>query len=125
MPAQQVLAQQADQQQQPAEQDQQQQPAKHDQQPDQQQAHFPTQQQQLEQQQLRKSTRQPDGYQQGGSGMAYKLRRAIYGLEQASRAWHVELQQVLVGVLGYTAASADLCKPVCEAQQHLGARICG
>jgi len=51
--------------------------------------------------------KQPEGYQQGGSRMAYKLQRALYGLKQAPRAWHEKLQQVMVGVLGYTAASAD------------------
>ena len=39
--------------------------------------------------------------------MAYKLQRALYGLTQAPCAWHEKLQQVLVGVLGYTKASAD------------------
>jgi len=50
---------------------------------------------------------QPEGYQQGGPGMAYKLQRALYGLKQAPRAWHDKLQQVLVGKLGYAASTAD------------------
>ena len=50
---------------------------------------------------------QPEGYQKGGPGLAYKLQRALYGLKQAPRAWHEKLQQVMVGELGYTAATAD------------------
>ena len=49
---------------------------------------------------------QPEGYEQGSSGMGLRLRRALYGLKQAPRAWHEKLAAVL-GELGFETAGAD------------------
>jgi len=49
---------------------------------------------------------QPEGYQQGSSNMALRLRRALYGLKQAPRAWHEKLAAVLSD-LGFAAAGGD------------------
>ena len=38
---------------------------------------------------------QPAGYEEGGPGMACHLHRALFGLRQAPRAWHIHLMEVL------------------------------
>ena len=49
---------------------------------------------------------QPAGYQEGGMGTACHLNRALYGLRQAPRAWHLKLKEEL-GAMGFTACDAD------------------
>ena len=49
---------------------------------------------------------QPPGYQEGGSGMACRLVKALYGLRQAPRAWHTRLKAELEAI-GFTATEAD------------------
>lgn len=49
---------------------------------------------------------QPPGYEQGGPRMACRLHRALYGLRQASRAWHTRLKSELE-TLGFRASNAD------------------
>ena len=49
---------------------------------------------------------QPEGYEQGGSKMVCRLRKALYGLRQAPRAWHQRLKEEL-GELGFTASESD------------------
>jgi hypothetical protein len=49
---------------------------------------------------------QPAGYEEGGPGMACHLDRALYGLRQAPRAWHLKLKEEL-GAMGFTACNAD------------------
>jgi transposase InsO family protein len=49
---------------------------------------------------------QPLGYQEGKPGTVCRLRKALYGLRQAPRAWHERLKQELEG-MGFTASGAD------------------
>ena len=49
---------------------------------------------------------QPQGYEQGGPNTVCHLRRALYGLRQAPRAWHQHLKKVLEE-LEFMAAIAD------------------
>ena len=49
---------------------------------------------------------QPPGYQEGAPGMVCRLRKALYGLRQAPRAWHLRLSAELEA-RGFTASSAD------------------
>ena len=49
---------------------------------------------------------QPPGYETGGRRTVCRLRRALYGLRQAGRAWHVKLKKALQD-LGFTASDAD------------------
>ncbi|KAK9823470.1 hypothetical protein WJX72_002956 [[Myrmecia] bisecta] len=49
---------------------------------------------------------QPAGYQEGEPGMACHLNRALYGLRQAPRAWHLKLKEELVA-MGFTTCDAD------------------
>ena len=49
---------------------------------------------------------QPPGYQEGGSGVACRLVKALYGLRQAPRAWHTRLKAELEAI-GFTATEAD------------------
>jgi len=49
---------------------------------------------------------QPPGYVEGGSRMACHLRRALYGLRQAPRAWHTRLKKELEDI-GFAASEAD------------------
>ena len=49
---------------------------------------------------------QPAGYEEGGPGMACHLHRALYGLRQAPRAWHIRLMEVLTA-MGFTPSAAD------------------
>lgn len=49
---------------------------------------------------------QPPGYQQGGPGVACRLRRALYGLRQAPRAWHTKLKSELE-LMGFQSSEGD------------------
>jgi hypothetical protein len=49
---------------------------------------------------------QPQGYEEGESGTVCHLRKTLYGLRQAPRAWHTRLKTELV-TLGFRAAEAD------------------
>ena len=49
---------------------------------------------------------QPPGYEQGGPGMVCHLRKALYGLRQAPRAWHIKLKKELEKN-GFEASEAD------------------
>lgn len=49
---------------------------------------------------------QPPGYEQGGSRTVCHLRKALYGLRQAPRAWHTKLKGELEK-LGFKASLAD------------------
>jgi hypothetical protein len=49
---------------------------------------------------------QPPGYEEGGRGMACHLQRALYGLRQAPRAWHLRLKRELEQ-LGFNESEAD------------------
>jgi len=49
---------------------------------------------------------QPPGYHEGGSRMVAHLRRALYGLRQSPRAWHLRLKEELEGI-GFQPSSAD------------------
>ena len=51
--------------------------------------------------------RQPPGY-DDGSGKVWKLKKSLYGLKQASRAWNTKLVQVLVD-LGFLPLISDPC----------------
>jgi hypothetical protein len=49
---------------------------------------------------------QPQGFEQGGPNVVCRLRRSLYGLQQAPRAWHTRLKGELSG-LGFVASLAD------------------
>lgn len=49
---------------------------------------------------------QPPGYEEGRPGVVCRLHKALYGLRQAPRAWHLKLKDVLEE-LGYKASDAD------------------
>ena len=49
---------------------------------------------------------QPPGYQEGDANMVCHLKRALYGLRQAPRTWHLRLKKELE-TIGYQAAEAD------------------
>ena len=49
---------------------------------------------------------QPQGYQQGGLGVVCLLKRTLYGVRQAPRAWHLRLKEEL-GNLGFEASEKD------------------
>lgn len=49
---------------------------------------------------------EPPGYEQGGSGMAYRLHKALYGLKQAPRAWHHRLDEEL-RTIGFIPSGID------------------
>ena len=49
---------------------------------------------------------QPQGYEEGGPGLVCHLRKTLYGLRQAPRAWHARLKQELEAA-GYQASEAD------------------
>lgn len=49
---------------------------------------------------------QPPGYEQGGKGTACRLKRALYGLRQAPRAWYTRLQKEL-SLHGFQPSEAD------------------
>jgi hypothetical protein len=49
---------------------------------------------------------QPQGYEQGGPNVVCRLKRTLYGLRQAPRAWHMRLKEEL-GLLGFEASEAD------------------
>lgn len=49
---------------------------------------------------------QPPGYEEGGPRMVCKLKKALYGLRQAPRAWHNRLKQELEK-LGFQPSDAD------------------
>ena len=50
--------------------------------------------------------KQPPGYEEGGPRTVCRLRKAIYGLRQAPRAWHAKLNSTLEG-MGFRASTAD------------------
>jgi hypothetical protein len=50
--------------------------------------------------------RQPLGYEEGGPNMVCHLRRALYGLRQAPRAWHTRLKKELE-TAGFVESEAD------------------
>lgn len=49
---------------------------------------------------------QPPGYNFGGPRTACRLLRAIYGLRQAGRAWHIKLKAALLNI-GFSPSTAD------------------
>jgi hypothetical protein len=49
---------------------------------------------------------QPPGYEEGGRSKVAHLRRALYGLRQAPRTWHLRLKEELESV-GFMASDAD------------------
>ncbi|GAQ93602.1 Ribonuclease H-like superfamily protein with integrase and polymerase domains [Klebsormidium nitens] len=49
---------------------------------------------------------QPKGYEQGGPNMVCHLKRTLYGLRQAPRAWHMRLKEEL-GNFEFVASMAD------------------
>ena len=49
---------------------------------------------------------QPQGYEQGGPGVVCHLKRTLYRLRQAPRAWHQRLKEELVN-LGFEASEED------------------
>ena len=49
---------------------------------------------------------QPPGYEENAQGMACHLHRALYGLRQAPRAWHLRLKEELEAI-GCVASAAD------------------
>ncbi|GLC41061.1 hypothetical protein PLESTB_000947700 [Pleodorina starrii] len=51
-------------------------------------------------------TEQPPGYQMGGANVACHLRRSLYGLHQAPRAWYVRLRSVLEQ-MGFKPSGAE------------------
>lgn len=57
--------------------------------------------------------RQPPGYQDSGN-LVCRLHRSLYGLKQASRAWHTKLRD-FVATLGFVASDADPCLFVLDA----------
>lgn len=50
--------------------------------------------------------RQPPGFEEGGPNVVARLHKALYGLRQASRAWHKTLHQFLVSE-GFRVSQAD------------------
>lgn len=50
--------------------------------------------------------KQPQGYEEGGPGTVCHLKKAIYGLRQAPRAWHTRLKAELE-LMGFTASATD------------------
>ena len=54
--------------------------------------------------------RQPEGYAvQGSEHLVCRLRKSLYGLKQAGRAWYQRIDTVLVQQLGFTRLHADHC----------------
>ena len=49
---------------------------------------------------------QPTGYHEGGPDIGCHLHRALYGLRQAPRAWHIRLTEELA-TMGFQPSSAD------------------
>ena len=49
---------------------------------------------------------QPDGYAEGGPAIGCRLNKALYGLRQAPRAWHMHLTQELLK-MGFKPSAAD------------------
>src|ERR1700758_3892091 len=49
---------------------------------------------------------QPEGFHVGGPDMVCKLRKALPGLRQASRAWYYELHQALIDI-GFRRSEYD------------------
>eukprot|EP00198_Chlamydomonas_reinhardtii_P000930 XP_001690265.1 reverse transcriptase, gag-pol polyprotein [Chlamydomonas reinhardtii] len=49
---------------------------------------------------------QPPGFQLGGPGVKLRLRKALYGLRQAPRAWYAKLKEAL-GQCGFVESDAD------------------
>lgn len=48
----------------------------------------------------------PEGYAEGGLSMVCRLRKALYGMQQAPRAWTTGLKQESEG-MGFTTLGAD------------------
>jgi len=51
---------------------------------------------------------QPKGYERGDPTKVCRLRKSLYGLKQAARAWYLALKEVLEAA-GFTASTADPC----------------
>jgi len=49
---------------------------------------------------------QPQGYEEGGPGIACHLKKALYGLKQAPRAWHTKLKMELEN-MSFQASETD------------------
>jgi hypothetical protein len=49
---------------------------------------------------------QPQGYEEGGPGTVCHLKKTLYGLRQAPRAWHTHLKAELEA-LGFRASESD------------------
>jgi hypothetical protein len=57
--------------------------------------------------------RQPPGFEKSGAGVVCRLRKAIYGLRQAPKAWHSKLKTVLEE-LGFKESTSDPGLYICE-----------
>lgn len=51
---------------------------------------------------------QPEGFTNGNTNQVYKLKKAVYGLKQASRAWYSRVKDVLIK-LGFIQCNSDQC----------------
>jgi hypothetical protein len=60
---------------------------------------------------------QPPGYEQGGSRTVCHLRKALYGLRQAPRQWHLKLKQELERH-GFRASEADAGLFILDNDEH-------
>jgi transposase InsO family protein len=60
---------------------------------------------------------QPPGYMEGDGTLVCRLNRALYGLRQAPRAWHLKLKNELEHI-GFTSSSADPGLYTCTSGEH-------
>ena len=51
--------------------------------------------------------RQPQGYEEGGANVVCHLLKSLYGLKQASRAWHLYFKREVTTGLSFEASQAD------------------
>eukprot|EP00879_Flechtneria_rotunda_P000030 GHRR01000048.1.p1 GENE.GHRR01000048.1~~GHRR01000048.1.p1 ORF type:complete len:438 (+),score=38.22 GHRR01000048.1:151-1464(+) len=61
---------------------------------------------------------QPPGYEEGGSHIVCHLRKALYGLRQAPRAWYTTLRHKLEAI-GFKASDADASLFVLDKDKHM------